>query len=104
MTSSTDDPRRDLAWAETLTNQSCAAGKHADWWVDSEYNHACPWCELASAWGRLVAAEAALADAERLRDQYKLAGDAIERGREHLRAQLADANKRIEELEAGGQQ
>jgi uncharacterized small protein (DUF1192 family) len=33
-------------WAEMLTHQSCGHGKHADWWVDSEHNHLCPWCEI----------------------------------------------------------
>lgn len=31
---------------EMLTPQQCPAGKHADWLVDSEYAHACPWCQI----------------------------------------------------------
>jgi hypothetical protein len=29
-----------------LTPQTCPAGLHADWAVDSEHDHACPWCEI----------------------------------------------------------
>jgi hypothetical protein len=35
-------------WAERLTHQTCSKGKHAEWWVDSEYDHACPWCRIAA--------------------------------------------------------
>lgn len=31
---------------ERLNPQQCPAGKHADWLVDSEYAHACPWCRI----------------------------------------------------------
>lgn len=31
---------------DALTPQQCTAGKHADWAVDSEHAHACPWCEI----------------------------------------------------------
>jgi hypothetical protein len=31
---------------EQFTVQQCAAGEHADWAVDSEDAHVCPWCEL----------------------------------------------------------
>jgi hypothetical protein len=30
---------------ERLTDQGCQAGKHPTWLIDSEYHHACPWCE-----------------------------------------------------------
>jgi hypothetical protein len=33
---------------ETLAPQQCPAGLHADWLVDSEYAHACPWCQIDS--------------------------------------------------------
>jgi hypothetical protein len=38
--------RTELAEYEPLNPQQCPAGKHADWLVDSEYAHACPWCEI----------------------------------------------------------
>ena len=38
--------RSEHAPYEMLAPQQCAAGKHADWLVDSEYAHACPWCEI----------------------------------------------------------
>jgi hypothetical protein len=31
---------------EQFTAQRCAAGEHADWALDSEGAHACPWCEV----------------------------------------------------------
>lgn len=31
---------------EMLAPQQCPAGLHADWLVDSEYTHACPWCQI----------------------------------------------------------
>ena len=36
----------DFAWAEMLTHQECAAKKHPDWFIDSEHNILCPWCEI----------------------------------------------------------
>lgn len=54
--------RAELAAFEMLAPQQCPAGKHADWLVDSEYAHACPWCqveglraELAAARGQAIA-------------------------------------------------
>jgi hypothetical protein len=38
--------RAELAEYEVLNPQQCPAGKHADWLVDSEHTHACPWCEI----------------------------------------------------------
>lgn len=32
---------------ERLSPQQCPKGLHADWLVDSEYAHACPWCRVA---------------------------------------------------------
>lgn len=32
---------------ERMTPQTCPAGQHADWAVDSENAHACPWCRIA---------------------------------------------------------
>jgi hypothetical protein len=37
---------KDLEPYEVLNPQQCPAGLHADWLVDSEYTHTCPWCEL----------------------------------------------------------
>jgi hypothetical protein len=31
---------------DCFTIQHCDAGEHADWAVDSENTHACPWCEV----------------------------------------------------------
>jgi len=41
-----DQLRKDLESYEVLNPQQCPAGKHADWLVDSEHTHTCPWCEL----------------------------------------------------------
>lgn len=38
--------RAELAAFEMLAPQQCPAGLHADWLVDSEYAHACPWCQI----------------------------------------------------------
>ena len=38
--------RAELAPYEMLAPQQCPAGKHAEWLVDSEYAHACPWCRI----------------------------------------------------------
>ncbi|MEH0552538.1 hypothetical protein [Streptomyces sp. B21-101] len=37
--------RAELAEYEVLNPQQCPKGVHADWLVDSEYAHVCPWCE-----------------------------------------------------------
>ncbi|MGW1388431.1 hypothetical protein [Streptomyces griseoluteus] len=42
-----DQAQADLAEYEPLNPQQCPAGKHADWLVDSEHTHACPWCRIA---------------------------------------------------------
>lgn len=33
-------------WVEALTPQSCENSKHPDWFINSEHNHRCPWCEI----------------------------------------------------------
>ncbi|GGW99009.1 hypothetical protein [Streptomyces chartreusis] len=38
--------RDELSEYEVMNPQQCPAGKHADWLVDSERTHACPWCEI----------------------------------------------------------
>lgn len=36
----------ELSEYEQLSPQQCPKGVHADWLVDSEYAHACPWCQI----------------------------------------------------------
>jgi hypothetical protein len=31
---------------EAMNHQQCPKGIHTDWLVDSEYSHACPWCQI----------------------------------------------------------
>ncbi|MET9222420.1 hypothetical protein ABZX65_27150 [Streptomyces sp. NPDC003300] len=38
-----------------MTPQTCRAGTHADWAVDSEHDHACPWCRIAELEAKLHA-------------------------------------------------
>jgi hypothetical protein len=38
---------KQLAEYEVMNPQQCPAGLHADWLVNSEYTHACPWCRIA---------------------------------------------------------
>ncbi|MET8841475.1 hypothetical protein ABZW67_15445 [Streptomyces rubiginosohelvolus] len=40
------DLEAQLAEYEVMNPQQCPAGKHADWLVDSEHAHACPWCRI----------------------------------------------------------
>jgi hypothetical protein len=47
----------DFAWAEMLTHQECAAKKHPDWFIDSEHNLLCPWCEIDRLRARLRAVD-----------------------------------------------
>ncbi|MBW8740736.1 MAG: hypothetical protein JF621_27710 [Streptomyces turgidiscabies] len=61
----------ELAAVEMFTPQQCPAGKHADWLVDSEYAHACPWCQI----GRLHAESAAV---HTFLDEQELAARAFE--------------------------
>ena len=42
---------------EMLAAQQCENGKHADWAVDSEHNHRCPWCRIATLEAALTAAD-----------------------------------------------
>lgn len=41
-----DKLRAELAATEMLAPQQCPAGLHADWLVDSECAHTCPWCQI----------------------------------------------------------
>ncbi|MEV6133105.1 hypothetical protein AB0M05_41005 [Streptomyces violaceusniger] len=41
-------PERDDS-LDTMTPQTCPKGVHADWAVDSEDTHTCPWCALDQA-------------------------------------------------------
>lgn len=38
-------------WANMLTPQECQNKQHANWWVDSEHHHLCPWCRIAELEG-----------------------------------------------------
>lgn len=38
--------RAELEPYEVLNPQQCPKGLHADWLVDSEHTHACPWCRI----------------------------------------------------------
>lgn len=38
---------KQLAEYEVLNPQQCPKGLHADWLIDSEYTHTCPWCRIA---------------------------------------------------------
>lgn len=42
-----DRLRAELAEYEPLNPQQCPKGLHADWLVNSEHTHACPWCQIA---------------------------------------------------------
>lgn len=54
----------EFGWAEMLTGQTCQNGKHADWFVDSEHNHLCPFCDRDDARARLDEILALLTDEE----------------------------------------
>jgi hypothetical protein len=41
--------RKQLDTYEVMNPQQRQTGKHADWLVDSEHTHACPWCALDEA-------------------------------------------------------
>lgn len=45
---------KQLAEYEPLNPQQCPKGLHADWLVDSEYTHACPWCRITELEGELA--------------------------------------------------
>lgn len=54
--------REDYSWAEMLTGQTCARGEHGDWFVDSEHNHLCPFCQRDDARARLAEIRALAAE------------------------------------------
>lgn len=41
---------------DDMTPQTCPAGAHPDWAVDSEDSHTCPWCEVADLSDQLAGA------------------------------------------------
>lgn len=49
----------DLKWAEILTEQGCAEGRHTEWYADTENLHTCPWCEIERQRAELAAARSA---------------------------------------------
>jgi hypothetical protein len=57
--------RAELGEYEVLNPQRCPAGKHADWLVDSEYAHACPWCEIERLRARVTELKRPAVEAER---------------------------------------
>jgi hypothetical protein len=65
----------ELADYEVMNPQQCQAGKHADWLVDSEYAHACPWCEVERLKAELTEAHqkktAALTSARQLMNRNR---------------------------------
>lgn len=87
--------RREFEFAEMLTHQECPKKKHPDWFMDTEYNHLCPWCEVEEARQDAVrnALDAASALTELAEAQRKVTlSVAIER---KLGEKLADAQKTI---------
>lgn len=51
VTDERDAARKELEPYEVLNPQQCPKGLHADWLVDSEYAHVCPWCRIAELTG-----------------------------------------------------
>lgn len=63
---------------DEMTAQQCPAGVHADWAVNSEHAHACPWCELDRLRAELEQARAAhFREAARLIEEVGLDDDAV---------------------------
>ena len=56
---------KDLEPYEPLNPQQCPAGKHADWLVDSEHTHACPWCQVTELTAGREALTARLREGQR---------------------------------------
>ena len=67
-----DAAKAELDEYAVLNPQQCPAGKHADWLVDSEYTHACPWCQIEELKGRVAELERPAVEAKRneIRDSY----------------------------------
>ncbi|MEU8537559.1 hypothetical protein [Streptomyces parvulus] len=77
---------KQLAEYERLNPQQCPAGQHADWLIDSQYAHACPWCRIAELQAERHTTNEALSDAaeqlranrDRIAELENLAGQATE--------------------------
>ncbi|WP_428956137.1 hypothetical protein [Streptomyces sp. cg35] len=69
-----DEARTELAKYEPLNPQQCREGKHADWLVDSEFTHACPWCQIEDL---KVKAERDLDEVMKERDEYHEVADKL---------------------------
>ena len=78
--------RAELAATEMFAPQQCPAGTHADWLVDSEYAHACPWCQIEGLRAQL----ADQADADTVADR---AAKAITAMGDDLRAVTGERNR-----------
>lgn len=52
----------------SLTPQSCPVGLHDGWLVDSEHQHACPWCLIAERTEEVERLRAHLAECHRLQN------------------------------------
>lgn len=79
--------RAELAEYEPLNPQQCPTGLHADWLVDSEHTHACPWCRIAELEAELAAAK----------DRHK---ENLRHADEHLRAMNAELQRYADGTEA----
>ena len=90
--------KQQLAEYEPLNPQQCPKGLHADWLVDSEYTHACPWCALTERDEKHDADVSQLSEELHRRIQHEKDGKARWRARaekaEALKAQLAELTAR----------
>lgn len=68
---------------DEMSAQQCPAGKHADWAVNSEHAHACPWCEIARLHADLASYQAESAQYDR--DHERLSAE-LKRARARIRA------------------
>ncbi|MFJ1995282.1 hypothetical protein [Streptomyces asiaticus] len=62
---------------DVMTPQQCPKGLHADWMVDSEHAHACPWCELDQARAELGRATRAFETLMQKHDKTKAERDEL---------------------------
>lgn len=72
LTQERDRLRAEHAAFEMLAPQQCPAGLHADWLVDSEYAHACPWCQIESLRAQLAERTQVLVDTDAERERLRV--------------------------------